>query len=160
VNITDVERIFQRNNWPYDLVNGRIATVADGVPLLIGVEPNGWAVRVMTIVYRPAAADQRAMRTRSRDLDTFLGAVNRAAPEGMFDNDHQREAVFYSISLPLSGTARDDRVLAAALVRAVAAVQLVGPMIEALVRGEITLSQALAITHQAVDEMRRRRGAA
>lgn len=160
MNITDVVRVFQRNGWPYDLVNERVSTVADGVPLLIGVESSGGEVIVMTIAYRPSASDQRAMRTRVREVDTFLGAVNRAAPDGTFDNDHQREAVFYFIVVPFTGTAQDDRLLAAAMVRAVGAAQLVGPLIEALVRGEITLSQALAITQQAAEEMRRRRGAA
>lgn len=160
MSIEDVERIFQRHHWPYDLVNGRVSALADGVPLLIGVGPGAREVIVMTIAYRPSASDQRAMRTRSRDLDTFLGAVNRAAPDGTFDNDHLREAVFYWIVFPFTGTTQDDRLLAAAMTRVVAAAQLVGPMIEALVRGEITLTQALAITQQAVDQMRRGRGAA
>jgi hypothetical protein len=138
-----VERVFQRQGWRYQVVNDRIQTRFDGVPMLIGVEPSGDAVVLVVPLYIAGAAGRRASQAHEHGVDTFLAAVNYALPIGAYVRDVQEGDIYYTLGVAVPGGVVDDAQLAHAIALAVSTVKNVGPVVEALVTGQISMQQAL-----------------
>jgi hypothetical protein len=154
-----IQGIFRRHGWSYQVDDdGDIRTGFDGVPLIIFVQPNG--VRIATIVFRASGREIQAMRARSREMELVLASINTVATDGYFEFDHD-DAVFYSTAIPLTGSgSQDEARLMHGLQLAVAAYKGVGVVIARLVRGQITMQQALEVIERAVRDSQRGRGAA
>jgi hypothetical protein len=153
----DIEAIFRRHEWKYALTqDGRIATNFDGVVILLTIEA-GDQVRLASIAFHAVATERRAMQARASDLDTFLGAVNRTETGGRFEYDREGATVFYSTVVPLTGEPFDDVRLGRGIALTVSAVRAIGPVLRDLVRGQVSLQQALDILNRAVAEAERER---
>lgn len=157
ITTADIEAIFRRHEWSYALTeDGRIATNFDGVVILLIIEA-GDQVRLASVAFHAAATERRAMQARASDLDTFLGAVNRAETDGRFEYDRERATIFYSTVVSLTGEPFDDVRLGRAIALTVSAVRAIGPIVRDLVRGQLSLQQALDILNRAVAESERER---
>jgi hypothetical protein len=157
ITTADLEAIFRRHEWSYALTNdGRVVTNFDGVVILLSIEA-GDQVMLASVAFHATATERRAMQARARDLDTFLGAVNRAETDGRFEHDRERATIFYSTAVSLTGEPFDDVRLGRAIALTVSAVRAIGPIVRGLVRGQVSLQQALAILNRAVVEAERER---
>lgn len=154
-----IQGIFQRHGWSYQVDDdGDIRTGFDGVPMVLFVRPAG--VRAATIVFRARGREAQALQARGRDVEMVLAAINAVATDGYFEYDHE-DAVFFSTAVPMTGGgAQDEALLIHGLQLTVSAFKGVGPIIARLVRGQITLQQALETIDRAARDAHRGRGAA
>lgn len=151
-----IQGIFRRHGWSYEVdEDGDIRTGFAGVRMMIFIRPNG--VRVATIVFRARGREIQSMQARARDVELVLAAINTAATDGYFEYDHA-DAVFYSTAVALTGSgSQDEAMLVHGLQLTVSAFRGVGPVVGRLVRGQITLQQALDVVDRAIREAQRHR---
>ncbi len=134
-----------------------LVTVTDELVAAIVGGSSKKEVRLASVAFHAAATERRAMQARASDLDTFLGAVNRAESDGRFEYDRERATIFYSTVVSLTGEPFDDVRLGRAIALTVSAVRAIGPIVRDLVRGQLSLQQALDILNRAVAESERER---
>jgi len=155
LTIAIVERIFQRNRWRYELVRGRILTQFNGVPMLIGVDARREIVVLVTPLYMADDGDHLG-RARGQDIDTFLAAVNYVLPFGTYVREVATSNILYTLSISAEGGVVDEDELKGAVAFVVSTIKTFGSAVDALVKGLLTLDQALAALQHAINEMRRR----
>jgi hypothetical protein len=157
ITMADIEAIFQRHRWSYARTeDGHLATSFDGVLILLMLEPEG-VVKLAAMVFQATGSERGAMQARAAAVDTFLDAVNRVELGGRFAFDRDHAAVFFSTAVRLVGGPGDDLRLGQAIAFTVSAVRAVGPVVRDLVRGRLSLTQALDILNRAVAEQERER---
>lgn len=155
LTIGDIERIFHRQGWRYERHGDRITTVFDGVPMLLGIEPEHQVVVIVVPLY-VAGANHRASQAHDRDVDTFLSAVNYEVQVGAFMRDTRTGDIFYTLGIPTSNGRIDDEALASGIELAVNTVQALNPIVDGLIKGQITLNAALDTLQRAINESNRR----
>src|SRR5262245_31763442 len=155
LTIAIVEQIFQRNRWCYELVRGRMLTQFNGVPMLIGVDARGETIVLVTPLYLADKGD-RLGGSREQDVDTFLAAVNYVLPFGTYVREVASSNILYTLSISAHGGAVDEDELKGALAFVVSTIKTFGSAVDAMVKGLLTLDQALAALQHALIEMRRR----
>jgi hypothetical protein len=151
-----IQGIFRRHRWNYQVDDdGDVHTGFDGVPMIIFVRPDG--VRVATIVYRAPDRERQIMQARGRDLELMLASINTIVTDGYLEYNHD-DAVYFSTAVAMTGSgAQDEAMLVHALQITVLAFKGVGPAVAQLVRGQITVQQALDAIDQAVRDANRNR---
>jgi hypothetical protein len=150
-----VERIFQHNRWRYELVRDRILTQFNGVPMLIGVDTRRETVVLITPLYMEDEG-ARLGRARAQDVDTFLAAVNSLLPFGTYVREIATSNILYTLTVAAGGGMLDEDELKGAIAFVVGTIKTFGSAVDAMIKGLLTLDQALAALQHAISEMRRR----
>jgi hypothetical protein len=154
LTIGDIERIFRRRGWRYEMQNGRLISRFDGVPMLLGIEEDHQVVVIVVPLYI-AGANRHASQAHEREVDTFLAAVNYEVQVGAFVRDTRTGDIYYTVGIPTSNGHIDDETLAEGIALAVNTVQALGPIVDGLVKGTVTLNAALDSLQRAVNDARR-----
>ena len=155
LTIGDLERIFQRQGWRYERHGDRITSRFNGVPMMLGIEPEH-QVLVIAVPLYIAGSNRHASQAHEREVDTFLAAVNHAVPVGSFARDVRAGDIYYTLGIPTSNGQLDDETLAAAISLAVSTVRALNPIVNDLIMGRISLNAALNGLQRAINEARRR----
>ncbi|HEX6122661.1 MAG TPA: hypothetical protein VFY89_05850 [Ktedonobacterales bacterium] len=152
LSMTDIERIFRRQGWRYDLTDeDSLATDFNGVVMLLEVAENGQALVITAGVFITNDANRQTALAHGRDVDTFLAAVDYAITDARYYRSRESGSVFYSSRVPVPASGKlDDITLARALANAVDAANTFSPMIENMIHGRLTLQHALDILERAV----------
>jgi hypothetical protein len=156
LTIAFIEHIFRRQHWRYQLVSGRILTAFGGVPMMLGVDSGQDQVVMVVPLYIVTAGNRGHVRSHKQEVDTFLAAVNYVVGLGTYLRNVEDDDILYRMSLSAEGGALDDETLKEAIAFTVATVKVVGPMVDALVKEQVSLEDALDALRRAVNEVRRR----
>jgi hypothetical protein len=157
VTMSDVERAFQRRGWSYErTANGNIGTSFDGVPMIIGVPPNGAGAIIGSGIYLARGGSRQAFQAHAGALDTFLANFTaRITASVEFQIDRDEDSVIVYTFVPLSGGTQDDAALARGIAFTVATVKVLSPVVEALALGQVTARQAINALDNALAEAER-----
>jgi hypothetical protein len=134
-----------RQEFHYEIVQGHILTNAEGIPMIIGVNPNTEII-FMQVPLRPGAGMEgyRAAKPENEaNAALYMLAANYRLLLGGFTRDIDGE-IRYESSIILKGGVLGDEQVIAAMAVAAAAVMQHAPVIDALLGGRVSLSQAQA----------------
>jgi hypothetical protein len=159
LSIATVERIFRNHGWKYAIEGGRLLTRFSGVPMVITIEREHSAVRIVVPLFIAEERSRGASRTRADDVDTFLSAVNYVLPIGAYVRDVEAGDIYYLLGIRAPGGNLDEEEFVEAIAHAVKTVLAFGPMVEAMVQGRLSLDDALQTLKQALTESRSSRRA-
>jgi hypothetical protein len=146
LTIAKLTGIFTEQGWPYQTRGDALLTVADGVPLLFTIdEENGILHLLLPIV--PGRGQQGYVPVRPEaemGAAVYLLTINYRLPYGAFTRDHRDGEIRFESSLLVADATLTAEQVAGLMVFAIAAIASQVPIIFGLLRGEITLKQALA----------------
>ena len=90
------------------------------------------------------------------DVDTFLAAINYVLPFGTYVREVSTNNILYALSISVDNGAVDEDELKGAIAFVVGTIKTFGGAVDAMIKGFLTLDQALAALQHAINEMRRR----
>jgi hypothetical protein len=158
LDIADIERIFRRQGWRYDMIeDGELTTSFNGVVMLVEVEEECPAFEVTAGVFITNEANRLVALEHRREIDSFLAAVNYLISDAKYYRNRSTGTVIYSSHTRVRRGRLDDITVARVLANAVDAVRTFSHMIDDLIHERLTLPHALDTLEraaQAADERR------
>lgn len=147
VSMADLEAIFGRHQWRYEIVQGHMLTGFNGVPMVFSIEDEREVVLLQIPLvpgkgmqgYHPVAPEAEA------DACVYLMAVNYRLILGAYTRDHHDGEIRYEVSIPVVGSFLSDEQVEHAILVAGSTVTLHAPVINAILTRQMSLAQALAL---------------
>jgi hypothetical protein len=145
LTIEMLARLFERQGWPYEASGDALLTVAEGFPLLFTVDEEHGILQMLLPVL-PGRGQQGHVAVRPEaelSAAVYLLTINYRLAYGGFTRDHRDGEVRYESSLLVADATLTAEQVAGMMVYAVAALATQVPIIFGLLRGELSLRQAL-----------------
>jgi hypothetical protein len=165
VTIAQVEAIFRRQGWRYQVQGGRILTAFGKVIMVLEIAPNGQAVMIGAPVYIAQGAGLHSFRAHLGEIDAFLDYVRSnvrigtsTGYGGAYGLDRFADGVMFTDVVPLAGGPRDDAVLVTNIAITGAMVLVLRPIVEALAQGRMVAQQAIEALVRALEQLAREQG--
>jgi hypothetical protein len=146
LTIEKLASVFQSQGWPYETRGDVLLTVAEGLPLVFTIDAENGILHVFLPV-APGRGQQGYVTVRPEaemSAAVYMLTSNYRLPYGGFTRDHRDGEIRFEGSLLVADATLTAEQVAGMMVFAIASLSIHGPIIFGLLRGEISLKQALA----------------
>src|SRR6185437_15605347 len=97
LSMAEIERIFRRQDWQYDLTSeDGMTTEFNGVVMLIEVDEGCPAFEVTAGIFVTNDANMATALAHSRDVDLFLAMVNYVIADARYYRNRESGSVLYT----------------------------------------------------------------
>lgn len=138
--------VFERQHWPYQVQGDALITVAEGLPVLFVVDEEYSIIRLFLPMVPGRGTDGYVPIRPEAELSAavYLLAADYRLPYGAFTRDNRDGEIRYEASLLAADAAVTDDQIAGMMVFAVAALAQHAQTIIELLKGQVSLRQALS----------------
>jgi hypothetical protein len=146
LTIEKLVAIFQSQGWPHETRGDVLLTVAEGVPIVFTIDGENGILHLFLPV-APGRGQQGYVAVRPEaemSAAVYMLTSNYRLPYGGFTRDHRDGEIRFECSLLVADATVTAEQVAGMMVFAIASLSIHGPVIFGLLRGEVSLKQALA----------------
>jgi hypothetical protein len=146
LTVEKLTALFESQGWPYQTQGDVLLTVAEGLPLLFTVDEEDGILHLFLPIV-PGRGQQGYVSVRAEaemSAAVYLLTAGYRFPYGAFTRDHRDGEIRFEASLLVADATLTGEQVAGMMVFAIAAVATHVPVIFGLLRGELSLKQALA----------------
>jgi hypothetical protein len=146
LTIENLAGLFESQGWPHQTRGDALLTVAEGVPLLFTIDEEHGILHLLLPI-SPGRGQEGYVPVRPEaemSAAVYLLTINYRLPYGAFTRDHHDGEIRFDSSLLVADAALTAEQVAGMMFFAIAALATQMPIIFGLLRGEISLKQALA----------------
>lgn len=146
LTLAAIEMIFQQQHWRYRIIQNRLVTLFHSVLMVLTVDEQR-EILLLDVPLVPGAGMAGYVPARpdaEASAAIYMLAANYQLALGGFERDHHDGEIRFACSIPIASSMLSPSQLNAVIVVAVAAVGMHGPVINALLTGQVPLHLALA----------------
>lgn len=138
--------VFERQHWPYQVQGDALVTVAEGLPMLYITDEELRIIHLFLPMMPGRGSDGYVPIKPDAELSAavYLLAADFRLPYGAFTRDNRDGEIRYESSLLVADAKLSDEQIAGMMVMAVASLAQHGPTVLELLKGRVSLKQALA----------------
>jgi hypothetical protein len=143
--IETLAQVFKSQDWPYEASDDALLTVAEGIPLLFTADEENRILHLLLPILPGRGQEGHVAVRPEAELSAavYLLTINYRLPYGGYTRDHRDGEIRYESSLLVADATLTAEQVAGMMVFAVAALATQVPIIFGLLRGELSLRQAL-----------------